>query len=119
MDDRLRKEIMYNGVIGLKKDSNSLELKDENYLICNRMKNLIRLKNIILVIEIFIGTFIYRYILDRDYNMLAKDATNTDFKNGLIVTFTFMGSIGILAFLTPRLIIPKDLSKFHIKKIED
>lgn len=116
--DNLRKQIMYNGIIGLKKEPNILELKDGKYLICNRMKNLIRIKNVFLFIEVFIGTFIYRYILDRDYNMLAKDATSADFKNGLIITFIFMGSIGILAFLTPRLIIPKDLSKFSIKKIE-
>ncbi|SHH34201.1 hypothetical protein [Sporanaerobacter acetigenes] len=36
---------MYNGVIGLKKEPNILELKDGKYLylICNKMKNLIRL----------------------------------------------------------------------------
>lgn len=119
MDDYLRKEIMYNGVIGFSKNPNKLELKDGSYLVCNRMKNLIRLKNIALFLEVFVGTFTYRYILDRDFNMLAKDATNNDFKNGLIVTFIFMGSVGILAYLTPRLIIPKDLGRFDIKKIED
>lgn len=34
---------MYNGVIGLKKEPNILELKDGKYLIYNKMKNLIRL----------------------------------------------------------------------------
>lgn len=39
MDDNLRKQIMYNGVIGFNKDSNVLELKDGNYLIWNKLKN--------------------------------------------------------------------------------
>ena len=72
------------------------------------MKNLIRIKNIVLFLEVFVGTFIYRYILDRDFNMLTKEATNNDFKNGLIIIFIFIGSVGILVYLTPRLIIPKD-----------
>ncbi|MEY8303735.1 hypothetical protein [Anaerosalibacter bizertensis] len=119
MNGYLRKQIMYNGVIGFGKNPNKLELKDGNYLICNRMKNLIRIKNIVLFLEVFAGTFIYRYILDRDFNMLAKDATNNDFKNGIIITFIFMALVGILVYLTPRLIIPKDLGGFNIRKVED
>lgn len=56
MDDYLRKEIMYNGVIGLTKNPNKLELKDGNYLICDRMKNLIRFKNIVLFLEGYFNT---------------------------------------------------------------
>lgn len=119
LKDKLRKEIMYNSIIGFGKDTNKLKLNNKLYLIDNRLKNKIRLKNTVLIVGMFILTFIYNISNDKNFGMKAADASNSDFINGIMLTIIFLGSVVLMAYLLPRLVIPSDLSEFKMLEIED
>lgn len=69
MDNNLRRELMYNAVIGLKKESNIIDLRDGKYSIDHKMKMLIRIKNIILIVVLLPIMLGYLYIMDKGFGM--------------------------------------------------
>lgn len=118
MDNNLRRELMYNAVIGLKKESNIIDLRDGKYSIDHKMKMLIRIKNIILIVVLLPIMLGYLYIMDKGFGMSIDLASENDFKNALILTLIFMLVVGLIVFIIPRFLIPQDLSTFKIEKIK-
>src|SRR5699024_8673539 len=98
---------------------NQIKIKNNVYEISDRLRIKLKIKNILLSIEVLVSTFIYRYVLDKKYDIPYNEATSAQWTEGLILTIFFMLTIVILFFVTSYILIPNNLTVDDIRLIEE
>lgn len=119
MKNSMKKQLILNGVTGYKKNPNQIKIKDYVYEISDELRIRLKIKNILLFIEVLVSTFIYRYIMDKEYDIFYKEATLAQWKQGLALTMFFMLTVVVLFFVTSYILIPNDLTEEDIRLIKE
>ncbi|WP_353094639.1 hypothetical protein [Tissierella praeacuta] len=119
MKNSLKKQLMFGGVAGYNRNPNRIKIKNNVYEISDKLRIKLKIKNILLSIGVILSTFIYRYILDKKFDISYHEATLETWKQGLLLTVSFMLSIVILFFAISYILIPNDLTMDDIRLMEE
>lgn len=116
MSKPTRRKVMLSGMTKRGK-KNILELGENTYKISNELAKRIRIKNILLVFEVFILTFIYFFSIEK-YRDIPFNGIDENLLDGLNITFVFMFIVVALFIITSHLLLPKDIEEHIMEEIK-
>lgn len=118
MKNSLKNQLIFGGVPGYNGNLNQIKIKNNVYEISDKLRIRLKIKSFLLFIGVIVFTFIYRYILDKNFDISYHQATLEIWTQGLLLTISFMLSIVVLFFVTSYILIPNDLDTNDIRLIE-
>jgi len=108
MKNITRSKIMFQGLLK-KGDRSILTVGEKEYKIPEILTKKIRLKNFLLGSETLILSLIYLFSMERFDEIPFKGADPELVKEGLMMTFLFLGMVAVAFYLTSILLLPEDI----------
>lgn len=96
---------------------NILQVGETTYKISDELDKRLRIKNIILGLEVFVLTLVYLFSIEK-YRDISFEGIDENFIDGLNITFIFMLIVVVAFIITSNLLIPKDIEEHIVEEMD-